>query len=246
MYIARARVFLGLGLLFLPVVVVITLLQWAVVGLLDLFAAFTGDVAGAGAFLALVLGTTLTLFGLTFLQAATALALVELDAGRPFGALAAYRLAARSLRPLLRATAIGVLVWIVLTTTTILIPVAVWLAVRWLLLAPAVALEGETGLGALRRSAELVRGRWFRVGSLVGLGAAIALAAGPLLGALLIFTTAAPFALLNIVAGVVYALALPFVALTTAYVYFDAHARHELEPADDPDELPAEIELGRA
>ena len=34
-----------------------------------------------------------------------------------------------------------------------------------------VELEERTGRGALRRSAELVRGRWLRVGSLVGLGA---------------------------------------------------------------------------
>ena len=133
-----------------------------------------------------------------------------------------------------------------LTTTAVLIPVAIWLAIRWALLAPVVELEGRMAVGALRRSAELVRGRWIRVGSLVGLGAGLALAAGPLIGALLIFATDAPFALLNVVAGVVYALALPFVALTTAYVYFDARARLELEPVDRPDELPAEIELGRA
>jgi hypothetical protein len=41
----------------------------------------------------------------------------------------------------------------------------------------------------------------------------------------------------------VYALTMPFVALVTAYMYFDARTRHELEPADEPDELPAEIEL---
>ena len=52
-----------------------------------------------------------------------------------------------------------------------------------------------------------------------------------------------PLALLNIVAGVVYVLALPFVALVTAYVYFDARVRGELEPVDTRDELPAEIEL---
>ena len=59
----------------------------------------------------------------------------------------------------------------------------------------------------------------------------------------MIFVTEAPLGLLNIVAGVVYALALPFVALVTAYVYFDARARDELEPADQPAELPAEIQL---
>ena len=36
---------------------------------------------------------------------------------------------------------------------------------------------------------------------------------------------------------------MPFVALTTSYVYFDARARHELEPAEAIDELPAEISL---
>ena len=67
---------------------------------------------------------------------------------------------------------------------------------------------------------------------------------GPLLGALLIILTSAPLPLLNVVAGVVYALAMPFVALTTSYVYFDARTRRELEPERGPDELPAEIPLG--
>jgi hypothetical protein len=71
----------------------------------------------------------------------------------------------------------------------------------------------------------------------------IALAAGPLVGALLIFVSNSSLALLNVVAGVVYAVALPFVALVTAYVYFDARARLELEPRDARTELPAEISV---
>jgi hypothetical protein len=106
-------------------------------------------------------------------------------------------------------------------------------------------LESHTGLGALHRSTGLVRRRWLRVASLVGVSAAVALLAGPLIGALLIFTTSAPLAVLNLVAGVVYAIALPFVALVTSYVYFDARVRYELEHEDDPVELPAEIELSR-
>jgi hypothetical protein len=88
-----------------------------------------------------------------------------------------------------------------------------------------------------------VSGRWLRTASLVGISAAVALAAGPLLGALLIFTTDTPLATLNLVAGIVYAAVLPFVALVTAYVYFDARTRVELEPARDHRALPAEIEL---
>jgi hypothetical protein len=64
----------------------------------------------------------------------------------------------------------------------------------------------------------------------------------PIVGAALIALADAPLALLNIVAGVVYALAMPFVALTTTYVYFDARVSEELEPAT-PALLPPEVEL---
>jgi hypothetical protein len=37
---------------------------------------------------------------------------------------------------------------------------------------------------------------------------------------------------------------MPFVALVTAYVYFDGRARFELEPQEHVAELPAEIQLG--
>ncbi len=243
MYVKRPRLFLGIGLLMLPIGLVIAVLQWLVIQALDLVAAVTGEAAGIAAFLALVIGTTLTLLALSFVMAATACALVELDEGRPIDATNAFRLAAARLRSLLGATALFVLVWVVLTATAVLIPVALWLAIRWSLLAPVVELEGGTGRAALRRSARLVRGRWFRVAGLVGVGAAVALTIGPLLGVLLIFATAAPLALLNIVAGLVYALALPFVALVTSYVYFDARARHELEWEEAPEELPAEFVL---
>jgi hypothetical protein len=242
MYIRRPRLFLGIGVLLIPLTFVITLLQWLVFQLVDLVGSLTGQAAGTFAFIALVIGTTLTLLGLGLVQAATACALVELDAGRPIGPVDAYRISLRRFRPLLRSIALFVLVWLVLTATVFLIPVAIFLAVRWCLLAPAVELDGRKGLSALRRSGGLVRGRWIRTGSLVGVSAAIALALGPLLGVVLIFVSSMPFALLNIVAGVVYALALPFVALVTAYVYFDARTRGELEPVP-PSELPAEIEL---
>jgi hypothetical protein len=245
MYVKQPRLFLGVGLLLIPTMLVITVIQWLLISGIDLLGSVTGNLAGLFAYLALVVGTTLALLGLALVMAATACALVELDAGRPVGATDAYRLALRRIRPLLRAVALFVAMWVLLTSTGFLIPLAVWLAVKWSLLAPVVELEDRGGQGALRRSAELVRGRWLRVGSLVGLSALVALVAGPLLGALLIFVSDTSLVVLNLVAGVVYAIALPFVALVTCYVYFDARARHELEPEERPDELPAEIVLER-
>ena len=243
MYVARPGLFVGLGLLLIPIVLIVTVLQWLLVTGLEAAGSVTGDLAGLFAWLAVVVGTTLTLLGLGLVQAATACALVELDAGRTLSPTAAYRLTLAKLRPLLGAVAVAVAMWILLATSVVLLPVAIWLVVRWSLLAPAVELEDRGALGALRRSAELVRGRWLRVGSLVGLGGLIALLAGPLIGALLIFVSNSSLALLNLVAGIVYAITLPFVALVTCYVYFDARVREELEPADVRRELPAEISI---
>jgi hypothetical protein len=246
MYVRRPRLLLGLGLLLIPISFVITLVQWVLIGGLDLAGSVGGEAASLLAFIAVVVGAAFTLLGLGLVQAATACALVEVDAGREVGPVDAYRLALRRIRPLLGAIGVFVLAWIVLSSTVVLAPVAVWLAVRWALAAPVVELEDHRAYASLRRSGELVRGRWLRVGSLVGVSAVLAIFAGPLLGALLIVFTDTPFALLNVVAGIVYALAMPFVALVTAYVYFDARTHAELSPAEKVSELPAEIQLTTA
>ncbi len=244
MYVERPRLFLGIGLLLIPLGAVISIIQALVLGGFGLAGIdTTGESAGALVLLVTATGTIVALLGFALVQAATACALVELDAGRPIGPMHAYRLALARGRPLLGALGIAVLAWVLLDATVVLVPVAVWLAVSSMLLAQSVVLEHQSAAGGLRRSVELVRGRWFRVASLVGVGAILTIAAGPLLGALLIFATDAPLALLNIVAGVVYTLAMPFVALTTAYVYFDARVKIALAPRDEL-VLPAEIELG--
>ena len=244
MYVGRAPLFLGIGLLLIPTAMVTAALQTLLFGGFRLLGIDTGgESAGALVLVVVGIGTILTLLGLALVQAATTCALVELDAGRPIGPLRAYRIALTRIRPLVGALAIAVAAWAALSATVVLIPVAVWLVVRWALFAQVVELEDRKAVPAVRRSAELVRGGWFRVASLVGVGAALAVLAGPFLGALLILITSAPPAWLNLVSGIVHALALPFVALTTCYVYFDARTRHELEAADEPRELPAEIQL---
>ena len=106
-----------------------------------------------------------------------------------------------------------------------------------------VELEDVGALAALRRSRRLVRGHWLKVASLVVAGAGLVLLLGPLIGALLSLATNAPFWLVNVVAGAIYALAMPFVALTTAYLYFDCRVRDELRTEEVGDRLPAEIRL---
>ena len=71
--------------------------------------------------------------------------------------------------PFLGGLGFAVVVWIALNLTTVLIPVAIWIVVRWyILLAQVVELDDCSALDGLRRSSELVRGRWLRVAPSLG------------------------------------------------------------------------------
>ena len=244
MYVEHVVLFVGIGLLFVPLALVLTLVESLVFGGFGLAGLDTsGESAGALALVGAAATTSLLLLGISLVQAATICALVRIDEGESIGPVEAYARALTRVGPLLAAVGIAAVAWIALTLTGFLIPVAIWLAARWSLLAQVVEVEGTSAVGALRRSSALVHGRWWRVASLVVIGTLIPLAAGPILGAVLILATDLPLGLSNIVAGVVLALALPFVALATSYVYFDARTRFELDELDEPAELPAEIAL---
>jgi hypothetical protein len=244
MYVGRFRLFVGIGLLALPVSVVVTVLQGILLRASSVLGVdVEGESGGILLYAVVAIGTALTLFGLGLVMAATARALVELDSDRRVSPLRAYRLAFDSVRSLLLALVIASLTVAVCLTTVLLVPIAIWLAVRWALIAPVVELEGRSARAALHRSAQLVRHGWLKVASLAVVGGALTLAAGPLVGALLILVSNVQLAWLNLISGLVYVLAMPFVALATVYVYFDMRVRHELAREHRLDPLPAEIEF---
>ena len=244
MYARRMPLFVGIGILAIPVALLVTLLQAAVLQASSVAGIDTdGESSGVLVLFVVGIGTVLTLLGLGLVQAATVRALLELDAGRTIGPLHAYRLALDSVLPLLGALAIAVVVVSLLAGSVFLLPIAIWLTVSWALIVGVVEVEGSSAIDALGRSRRLVAPAWVKSGSLVLVGGAIALAAAPLIGGLLILATSAPLWLLNVVAGVVYALTMPFFALVISYLYFDARTREALAPERQPTELPAEIEL---
>jgi Vacuolar protein sorting-associated protein 62 len=112
MYADNLRLFLGIGLLFVPLGLLVTGIQY----LLFRHGTFAPLVASAGASnavvgaLALAVGLFFTVLGLSVVQAATAVAMVELDEGRAVDARAAYGLALRRLRPLIGPLLLAVLV----------------------------------------------------------------------------------------------------------------------------------------
>jgi hypothetical protein len=185
----------------------------------------------------------LTVFGLAVVQSATAIAMVELDAGREATALGAYRKSLSRLGSLVGAVLVSALVVGIFGLTGIGVLISIWLLVRWALFAQATALEDASALGALRRSGRLVQGNWWHVGSLMLFVTVIALLLGPLCGTLLLFVTHASFDFINLVSSVVYAVVLPFAAIATTYLYFDLRVakQHEAKAAEAGEVLPVEV-----
>jgi len=244
MYVARFPLFVGMGVLFVPVSLLVALLQALALHATNVLGVQTGGESnGVLAVVVLAIGTALTLLGLGVVQAATARALVEIDQGRQVGPLQAYRLALASVGSLFGALLVATLAISLLANSIFLLPIAAWLAGRWALIAPVTALERTSALAALRRSGRLVRKRWLKVTTLIVVGGALVLVVGPLIGVLLILGTDAPFWLVNVIAGIVYAVTMPYVALTTAYVYFDARVRTGLTDERETAVLPEEVGL---
>jgi hypothetical protein len=241
----RPRVFLGIGLLFVPLGIFITFLQWLVFR--AAFLAPMVDEAGEhNAFVdAMVvgLGLAFTVLGFAVVQAATARALVEIDEGRPVTALSAYRSVLPCLRSLIPALLVLAVVQIVLDLMAVFVPVAIFILVRWSMIGVVAAVEGGSTVQLLRRSAALARGHWWRVASIALGVTGLALLLGPAVGIAVLLVTGATFDLVNLIAGLVYVTALPFAAMAMAYLYFDLRVRHETEPAAERTaaELPPEL-----
>lgn len=233
MYATHFRLFLAIGLLFLPLGLLITGMQYLLFRV-GTFAPLVDAVGRSNAAVdvpAFALGVIFTLLGFVVVEVATSMAMLEIDEGRPVTAFGAYRLGLSKLGSVLGA---GLFIGVVLALcdlTTIGVLLAAWLLVRWAPTTQVIALEGLSARPALRRSAQLVRGNWWRVASLTAFVSGISLLLGPLTGTLLLFATSASFNFVNLVSGVVYAVVLPFVAIANTYLYFDLYLDDQHEAA---------------
>ena len=244
MYFGHLALFIGIGSILLPITLLDALLQAFLLhasGVAGIEAQGEGE--GVLALLVVALGTALTLLGVAFVMAATVRALAELDAGRRVSPLRAYRGALDSVRPLLAGLVVAAVIVTILVGTIVLLPIAIALVIRWALIVPVTELENPSGLGALRRSGRLVGRRWLKVACLTVLSLGLVLLTGPLLGTLLVLVTSLSLTVVNAVAGVVYAVLMPYVAITTAYVYFDVRVRQELADSDEQDHAVLDAEL---
>ena len=107
----------------------------------------------------------------------------------------------------------------------LVLPIAVYLVARWFI-APAVAATDRTNArGALRRSAAMTRGRRIRTFAIAAVAISMVFVAGALLGTFMLILTTASFALVNVVAGVVGAVLLPWLGIVAAMTHGDLRSR---------------------
>jgi hypothetical protein len=138
MYVKRPVLFICIGLITIPVSILVTLLQTGIVSASTFLGLSpSGEGGGGRAWIVLAIGTILSLLGLTFVQAAAARAMAEIDAGRDVNVIDAYRLVFDAIKPLFLAFLVAVPLVSVLTISVFPIPVALVAAVRWALIAPA-------------------------------------------------------------------------------------------------------------
>ena len=244
MYASRWRLFVGIGFLTIPVSVVVAFLQGLILNAPEVAGVSPGG-EGGGVRIVLAALVSFCLLGTSILLvlAATTHAVSEIDSGNEVDVRQAYRGTLARWRPLLGAFAVSSVLVGALSLTVVLSPVALALVVLFALFVPAIVFEGSSAVASLRRSAALVRTQLLKTAILLATSILLAAAIGPILGTILILLTGAPFPVANVVSGVTFAFLMPYVALTMAYLYFDARVSAELarDEGDRSDVLPAEI-----
>ncbi|HEX6232683.1 MAG TPA: Vps62-related protein [Jiangellaceae bacterium] len=228
MYALNWRLMLGIGLVYLPVMALAGVAQWLLVRAanLEALAGPDGDQNAWVIATVLLVGEVISLLAYFSVLAAVSGVLDDLAQGQLPSLRAAYGRVAAALRPLTGVAGRIVLVVGLLLLLVVTSPLALVYAVRRAFAVPAVAIENRSARGALQRSRQLVRGRWWPVALLLTIVVGFGAVSGPLVGVVLLLVFGGlSFALVNIIAGLVYAVAIPFVALVMSYLFFDLKMR---------------------
>ncbi|MGD9571519.1 MAG: hypothetical protein AB7V62_06545 [Thermoleophilia bacterium] len=231
-YRSHLRTMLTMGVVFLPAAAVEIAAQHVVVQYTpagDLVSVAGNDSLVSVAFALLVAGAGHVL-ATSLVVGGVAAALDAADAGRPHGPLRALRLMLRRALALLGTIGLATLAVFGLAFTIIGIPWAIERLGRWAVCLPACAIEGLRPRDALRRSADLTRGHWWRSARVSLLVNGVAAVSGPIVGIALLFLTSLPLGAVNGVSSAVYVATMPFAGAALAMLWGDLIARRRGGP----------------
>jgi hypothetical protein len=226
LYRAHASLFVGIGAIFLPLGLLFAGVQWLLFGSwLEPLVDLAGRESGESAMLAFLTGGFGLLVAAALVHAATAVAVAEIEAGGEPGVRRSYEVVLTRFQELVRAFGRAVGVTTLLIVTVVGIPWAVQRVVRWAFLPQACVLEKLDATAARLRSAQLVRGTWWRTFALSATINVTTLLTGLLVGVLFLFlVSSVSLTLINIIGAVIYTVAYPYVAIATTLLFYDRTA----------------------
>ena len=232
-YVENIPVFAAAGVIFIPIYVLAAALQWVVFHVTSVapLVALDGRHGAVTAFLAVLIGGVGGLFASVIATGAVAVILGERDAGRQISAGEAYRRVIGRWRSLGRGMVTELGMVLLLTITVVGIPFAIHRFIRWSLFAEACMLDDLPANESLRRSSELVKGRWWRTFGFTVVVDVLAILSGPLLGVGLLLLTDHSLNFINLAAALVYTFTVPFAAIQLTLYYFDLEARGAAAPS---------------
>ena len=230
MYASRWRLFIGIGFLTVPVSVVVAVLQGLILSSPEVAGVSAGG-EGGGVRIVLAALVSFCLLGTSILLvlAATTHALSEIDSGNEVDVRRAYRLTLASVEAAARC-----LRGVVGPRGGPEPDRACCRRSRWRSSSCSRCSCPRSRSRDPRRSPRCVAvPHWsahqlVKTAILLATSILLAAAIGPILGTILILLTGAPFPVANVVSGVTFAVLMPYVALTMAYLYFDARVSAEL------------------
>jgi hypothetical protein len=232
LYRRHFPLFLGIGIIFVPLSALAAILQQAffsLTGLGTFVQVASGDTL-VQAVVALLFGSLSTIVGTVLVTAAAAEALERIDEGGQPDALAAYRNSSPRVGSLAWAWTRVVVIAGLLTLTVVGIPFAIFYLVRKAVVTQACVIERQHATASLRRSTKLVRGHGLRVLAIAGCINVTAYLLGPIVGIIFLFLTPSSLALINVISSLVYIVVMPYVGIALALLFYDLRQR-ETAPA---------------
>jgi hypothetical protein len=228
----HARQFLLIGLVYIPIAalvgVFISLLR--LIPFVDAALESEADIGFVGIVLATMIGGLGHYLGLTVVAAAVAVLMRSLEQGQPMSASDAVQETYRRLGSLLAAFLRGFVIVGLLLLSVVGIPWGIRQLVRYQFIGPVTMLDGKGGQDALAQSTTLVKGRWFHTATvIVLLNVLVGLVAAVAGLVLLVLLTGLPLWLFSILVTMSSALVVPFTAIAMVLLYGDAKAELEGE-----------------
>jgi hypothetical protein len=231
LYRRHWKLFVGIGLVAIPIGIVFNLIQAVLIGRwpLEYLVEWLDNTAGARLTAVAAIGGVQQLAMLLIIAPAVIQAVLDLQRGRPAGIVRSYRMASERALPI----GIAFLIVFVLAGIPALIliglPIAIWLIVRWQFFAHALVYDPDrTSTDALRESASLVSGRWWRTLGAVFIFDLLATVPGIVVGFGLLTLGGNDVGFANAVSSVLYALTIPLSVIAVTLMYL---SRKQESPA---------------